>query len=61
MLSIEDAARLYAFVEDAALRSIGLRYAGVPIAIRVSLFLFLDVAFSEYLFFVPFPLSLYGL
>ena len=32
---------LYAFVEAAALRSIVLRYAGVPIAIRVSFFLLL--------------------
>ena len=54
--------RLYALVEAAALRSIVLRYAGAPIATRVSFFLFSfylfgDVAFSEY-FFVPFPLSL---
>ena len=56
--------RPYAFVEAAALRSIVLRYAGVPIATRVSFFLFFsffclfgDVAFSEF-FFVPFPLSL---
>ena len=49
--------RLYAFVEAATLRSIVLRYAGVPIATRVSFFLFFlffclfgDVAFSEYLF-----------
>ena len=57
---------LYAFAEAAALRSIVLRYAGAPITTRVSffyffspflfLFLFGDVAFSEY--FVPFPLSL---
>ena len=32
--------RLYAFVEAAALRSIVLRYTGVPIATRVSFFLF---------------------
>ena len=32
--------RLYAFVEAAALRSIVLRYAGVPIATRFFLFLF---------------------
>ena len=45
--------RLYAFVEAAALRSIVLRYAGVPIATRISFFLsfifvylFGDVAFS---------------
>ena len=50
--------RLYAFVEAAALRSIVLRYAGVPIATRVSFFFFFlflfclfgDAAFSEYLF-----------
>ena len=53
---------MLSFVEAAALRSIVLRYAGVPIATRVSFFLFFpfclfgDVAFSEY-FFVPFPLS----
>ena len=47
---------LYAFVEAAALRLIVLRYAGVPIATRVSFFLsfsffcrlFGDVTFSEY-------------
>ena len=47
---------LYAFfVETAALRSIVLRYAGAPIATRVSFFLsfcfFGDVAFSEYFFY----------
>ena len=50
--------RLYAFVEAAALRSNVLRYAGVPIAIRVSFFLFFalffslfgDAALSEYFF-----------
>ena len=48
--------RLYAFVEAAALRSIVLRCAGVPIATRVSFFyvfpfyffLFGGVAFSKY-------------
>ena len=58
--------RLYAFVEAAALRPIVLRYAGVPMATRVSLFffsfffsfcLFGDVAFSEY--FIS-AFSLYG-
>ena len=39
---------LYAFVEAAALRSVVLRYAGVTIATRVSLFG--DVACSEYFF-----------
>ena len=32
--------RLYAFVEAAAIRSIVLRYAGVPIATRVCFFFF---------------------
>ena len=45
--------RLYAFVEAAALRSIVLRYAGAPIATRVSFVFFLlfnwrDAALSEY-------------
>ena len=43
--------RIYAFVEAAAFRSIVLRYAGAPVATRVSLFLFFvyfgDVAFSS--------------
>ena len=43
--------RFYAFIEAAALRSIVLRYAGPPIATRVSFFfpfcLFGDVAFSD--------------
>ena len=52
--------RLYAFVEAVALRSIVLRYAGVPIATRAYflrsiffpffIFLFGDVVFSEFLF-----------
>ena len=51
--------RLYGFVEAAALRSIVLRYAGVPIATRASFFYFflfsvylemMYVAFSEYHF-----------
>ena len=46
--------RLYALVEAAALRSIGLRYAGAPIATRVFFLLFSfcffrDVAFSDVL------------
>ena len=49
---------LYAFVEAAALCSIVLRYAGTPIATRVSFFLFFPfvyvvivyVAFSEYIY-----------
>ena len=54
--------RLYAFVEAAALRSIVLRYAGVPIATRVSFIFFL--LFFVYLEMSLFPsivsLSLYG-
>ena len=53
--------RFYTFVEAAALRSIVLRYAGVPIATHiVSFFLFFpfclfgDVAFSEYFFLYHF-------
>ena len=49
--------RPYAFVKAAALRSVVLRYAGVPIATRVFSFSFFFVVF--YLFIlVPFPLSL---
>ena len=40
--------RLYAFVKAAPLHSIGLRYAGAPIATRVSFSFFGDVAFCEY-------------
>ena len=39
---------LYAFVKAAALRSTILRYAGAPIATRVSFSFFGDVAFSKY-------------
>ena len=39
--------RLYAFVEAAALRSIVLRYADVPIATRVSFFLFFLFVYLE--------------
>ena len=55
--------RLYAFVEAAALRSIVLRYAGVPIATRF-LFCFPSCSFGDQMlffpgiYFVPFPLSL---
>ena len=43
--------RLYAFAEAAALRSIVLRHAGVPIATCFVFFcLFGDAAFSEYFF-----------
>ena len=58
--------RLYAFVEAAALRSIVLRYAGVPIATRLSFVLFFpfclfgDVAFSEFFFCAISSFSLYG-
>ena len=48
--------RLYTFVEAAALRSIVLRYAGAPIATRVSLFIWRCRFFR--VFFVLFPLSL---
>ena len=51
--------RLYGFVEAAALRSIVLQYAGLPIATRVSFFFFFlficlfgDVAFSEYFLYL---------
>ena len=54
--------RLYAFVEAAALRSIVLRYAGSPIATRVSSFLFFLLFIWRCrffrVFFVPYPLSL---
>ena len=43
--------RLYAFVEAAALRSNVLRYAGAPIATRVSSFLFFPFVYLEMLFF----------
>ena len=54
--------RSYAFVEAAALRSSVLRYAGAPIATRVSFFfsflLFIWRCRLFRVFFVPFPLSL---
>ena len=50
--------RLYATVEAAALRSIVLRYAGAPIATRVSFFSG-DVAFSEFFCAIS-AFSLYG-
>ena len=50
--------RLYAFVEAAGLRSIVLRYAGVPIVIRVSFFfLYLEMSLFPSIFSA---LSLYG-
>ena len=57
---------LYAFVEAAALCSIFLRHAGVPIATRVFFsffffsfpFVYLEVSLFPSIFFVPFPLSL---
>ena len=54
--------RLYAFVEAAALRSIVLRYAGVPMATRVSFFIFFLLFIWRCrffrVFFVPLPLPL---
>ena len=43
---------LYAFVEAAVLRSINLRYGGVPIATRVSFFpfVFLEMSFFPSVF-----------
>ena len=38
--------RLYGFIEAAVLRSIGLRYAGRPIATRVSFFIFVYLEVS---------------
>ena len=57
--------RLYAFIEAAALRSIVLRYAGAPIATRVSFFFsffFLvgDVTLFEYFCAIIMVFSLYG-
>ena len=54
--------RLYAFVEAAALRLIVLRYAGAPIAARVSFFfsafVYLEMSLFPSIFVVvPFPLS----
>ena len=55
--------RLYAFVEAAALRSIVLRYAGAPIATRVSFLFFLFLLiwgcrFFRIIFVVPLPFIL---
>ena len=47
-----DGKKTHAFVEAAALRSIVLRYAGVPIATRVSFFFFFS-------FFVYLEMSLF--
>ena len=55
--------RLYAFVEAAALRSIVLRYAGAPIATRVSFFfpfVYLEVSLSPSSFYIISVFSLYG-
>ena len=57
--------RLYAFVEAAALRSIVLRYAGVPIATRVYLslffpFVYLEMSLFPSIFCTIFTFSLYG-
>ena len=60
--------RLYAFVEAAALRSIVLRYAGVPIATRVSffncfrfIFVYLEMSLFPGIFCTISAFSLYGL
>ena len=50
--------RLYAFVEAAALRSIVLRYAGVPLATRFSFINYYWRCRFFRVFFVPFLLSL---
>ena len=55
--------RLYAFVEAAALRSIVLRYAGVPIAVRVSFFfpfVYLEMSLFPSIFRTIAVFSLYG-
>ena len=54
---------LYAFVEATALRSIVLRYAGAPIAIRVflfSLFVYLEMSFFPSIFCTIAAFSLNG-
>ena len=53
---------LYAFVEAAALRSIVLRYAGAPIAIRVfsSSFVYLEMSLFPSIFCTIAAFSLYG-
>ena len=55
--------RLHAFIEAAALRSIVLRYAGAPIATRVSFFspfVLLEMAFFPSIFCTIAVFSLYG-
>ena len=55
--------RLYAFVDAAALRSIILRYAGVPIATRVSFFFpfaYLEISLFPSIFCTFAVFSLYG-
>ena len=55
--------RLYAFVEAAALCSIVLRYAGAPIATRVSLFfpfVYLEMSLFPIIFCTISVFSLYG-
>ena len=55
--------RLYAFVEAAALRSIVLRYAGAPIARRVSFFfpfVYLEMPLFPSIFCTISAFSLYG-
>ena len=51
------------FIESAALRSIVLRYAGAPIAVRVSFFfpfVYLDMSLFPTIFLTIAVLSLYG-
>ena len=55
--------RLYALIEAAALRSIVLRYAGAPIATRVSiffLFVYLEMSLFPSVFCTIAVFSLYG-
>ena len=55
--------RLYTFVEAATLRSIVLRYAGAPIATRVSFifpFIFLEMSLFPSIFCTIAVFSLYG-
>ena len=55
--------RLYAFVEDAALRSIALRYVGAPIATHVSFlfpFVYLEMSLFPSIFYTFAVFSLYG-
>ena len=51
---------LYAFVEAAALRSIVVRYAGIPIATHVSFFVYLEMSLFPSIFCTISAFSLYG-